>query len=134
MSRERYAETRSVRFTADGGSNGSRVRLWEIVQQKLADEPGVSITVCRLLSGASDWNKIEHRLFLFITTNWRGYPLARRNTYSPSIMFSDGKVDAVQPHPPRLSWRVELHCQPQKPSSWSDSSRTGGPKDPEKRA
>jgi len=63
-------------ITADGcGSNGSRVRLWKIELQKLADGLGFPITGCHLPPAASKWNKIEHRLFSFITANWRGKPL-----------------------------------------------------------
>ena len=65
-----------------GGSNGSRVRLWKVELQKLADQLGLAITVCHLPPGTSKWNKacpreggIEHRLFSFITMNWRGKPL-----------------------------------------------------------
>ena len=58
-----------------GGSNGCRVRLWKTELQKLADELGQTITVCHLPPGTSKWNKIEHRLFSFITQNWRGKPL-----------------------------------------------------------
>ncbi|MET4155999.1 hypothetical protein ABIB94_007892 [Bradyrhizobium sp. JR7.2] len=58
-----------------GGSNGSRVRLWKVELQKLADELKLPITVCHLPPGTSQWNKIEHRLFSFITINWRGTPL-----------------------------------------------------------
>jgi hypothetical protein len=54
-----------------GGSNGVRVRLWKRELQVLADELGIAITVCRLPSGTSKWNRIEHRLFAFITQNWR---------------------------------------------------------------
>jgi hypothetical protein len=76
MGRARYPNAKSLLITADGGgSNGSRVRLWKIELQKLADELGVSITVCHLPPGTSKWNKIEHRLFSFITGNWRGKPL-----------------------------------------------------------
>jgi Rhodopirellula transposase DDE domain len=76
MGRERYPNARSVLITADGGgSNGSRVRLWKLELQKLADELGVPITVCHLPPGTSKWNRIEHRLFSFITGNWRGKPL-----------------------------------------------------------
>ena len=76
MGRERYPNARNLVITADGGgSNGSRVRLWKVELQKLADEIGLSITVCHLPPGTSKWNKIEHRLFSFITTNWRGRPL-----------------------------------------------------------
>jgi len=62
--------------TADGGgSNGYRVRLWKVELQKLADELKFPITVCHLPPGTSKWNKIEHRLFSFISINWRGKPL-----------------------------------------------------------
>jgi hypothetical protein len=74
MGRARYPKAKSLLITADGGgSNGSRVRLWKL--QKLADELDVPITVCHLPPGTSKWNKIEHRLFSFITSNWRGKPL-----------------------------------------------------------
>lgn len=76
MGRERYPNARTLLITADGGgSNGSRVRLWKVELQKLADELGLLITVCHLPPGTSKWNKIEHRLFSFIATNWRGRPL-----------------------------------------------------------
>src|SRR4051794_14311576 len=57
------------------GSNGSRVRLWKLELQKLANELGIEITVHHLPPGTSEWNKIEHRLFSFITMNWRAKPL-----------------------------------------------------------
>ena len=76
MGRARYPNASSLLITADGGgSNGSRVRLWKLELQKLADELGFAITVCHLPPGTSKWNKIEHRLFSFITMNWRGKPL-----------------------------------------------------------
>jgi len=72
----RYPNAKSLLITADGGgSNGSRVRLWKYELQKLAEELGLSITVCHLPPGTSKWNKIEHRLFSFISQNWRGKPL-----------------------------------------------------------
>jgi Rhodopirellula transposase DDE domain len=74
MGLERYPNANSLPIIADGG-NGSRVRLWKVELQKLADERGVSITVSHLPPGASKWNKIERRLFSFITGNWRGKPL-----------------------------------------------------------
>jgi len=58
-----------------GGSNGYRVRLWKIELQTLANSLRIPITVCHLPPGTSKWNKIEHRLFSFITLNWRGKPL-----------------------------------------------------------
>src|SRR6266566_394745 len=111
---------RSLLITADGGgSNGSRVRLWKIELQKLADELGVPVTVCHLPPGTSKWNKIEHRLFSFITGNWRGKPLVShqvivqliaatttktglkvrceldQNTYPAGIKVSDAEIEAV---------------------------------------
>ena len=76
MGHQRYARPTRLVITADGGgSNGARVRLWKLELQKLADELGLAITVCHLPPGTSKWNKIEHRLFSFITQNWRGKPL-----------------------------------------------------------
>ena len=76
MGREVYPTAKHLLITADsGGSNGSRVRLWKVELQNLADETGMSITVSHLPPGTSKWNKIEHRLFSFITQNWRGKPL-----------------------------------------------------------
>jgi Rhodopirellula transposase DDE domain len=76
MGRESYPGAERLLITADGGgSNGSRVRLWKLELQKLADETGLAISVCHFPPGTSKWNKIEHRLFSFITQNWRGKPL-----------------------------------------------------------
>ena len=76
MGQPRYRRARSLLITADaGGSNGSRVRLWKWELQELADRTGLAITVCHLPPGTSKWNKIEHRLFAYISTNWRGQPL-----------------------------------------------------------
>jgi hypothetical protein len=72
----RYPFARRLVVTADGGgSNGSRVRLWKLELQRLADELGLSIEVHHLPPGTSKWNKIEHRMFSFITQNWRAKPL-----------------------------------------------------------
>jgi transposase len=71
-----YPNAKELFITADGGgSNGSRVRLWKLELQRLADEIGILIRVCHYPPGTSKWNKIEHRLFSFITMNWRGQPL-----------------------------------------------------------
>jgi len=76
MGRARYPKATRLLITADGGgSNGYRVRLWKIELQTLADSLRIPITVCHLPPGTSKWNKIEHRLFSFITLNWRGKPL-----------------------------------------------------------
>jgi len=71
-----YPEASSLLVSADGGgSNGYRLRLWKVELQKLVDEIQIPIMVCHLPPGTSKWNKIEHRLFSFITQNWRGKPL-----------------------------------------------------------
>jgi hypothetical protein len=76
MGQARYPAARSLVITADcGGSNGARVRLWKRELQALATELRMTITVCHLPPGTSKWNRIEHRLFSFITQNWRGKPL-----------------------------------------------------------
>ena len=73
---KRYPGVRCLTITADGGgSNGSRVRLWKLELQKLADELGIEIAVHHYPPGTSKWNKIEHRLFSFISMNWRARPL-----------------------------------------------------------
>jgi len=72
----RYPAATSLTITADcGGSNGYRTRLWKTELQRLADETGLAISVCHFPPGTSKWNKIEHRLFAFISQNWRGKPL-----------------------------------------------------------
>jgi len=74
--RRLYPQAKEVLITADGGgSNGSRLRLWKLELQNLADDTGLSISVCHFPPGTSKWNKIEHRLFSFISSNWRGEPL-----------------------------------------------------------
>jgi Rhodopirellula transposase DDE domain len=74
--RSLYARARALLITADGGgSNGARLRLWKLELQKFADETGLSISVCHFPPGTSKWNKVEHRLFSFISSNWRGEPL-----------------------------------------------------------
>jgi hypothetical protein len=71
-----YPRTKKILITADGGgSNGSRLRLWKLELQKLADETQLSLYVCHFPPGTSKWNKVEHRLFSFISSNWRGEPL-----------------------------------------------------------
>ncbi len=66
---------KSLLHNNGGGSNGYRTRLWKLELQKLADETGLTISVSHFPPGTSKWNKIEHRLFSFITQNWRGKPL-----------------------------------------------------------
>ena len=71
-----YPDARTILITADGGgSNGWRLRLWKLELQKFADQTSLGISVCHFPPGTSKWNKIEHRLFSFISSNWRGEPL-----------------------------------------------------------
>lgn len=76
MGQRRFPRASELLITADGGgSNGHRSRLWKVSLQQLADDLGLKLLVCHFPPGTSKWNKIEHRLFSFITHNWRGRPL-----------------------------------------------------------
>lgn len=78
---QHYAQARSLLVCADnGGGNGSRNRAWRLFLQELADQTELSITVCHYPPGASKWNKVEHRMFSFISLNWRGEPLISYET------------------------------------------------------
>jgi hypothetical protein len=104
MGRERYPDTDSLMITADGGgSNGSRVKLFKLELQKLADETGLSLQVCHFPPGTSKWNKIEHRLFCHITQNWRGTPLTSRLVVVELIAATTTKTG--------LTMRCELDTQ-----------------------
>lgn len=123
MGRARYPKANRLMITADGGgSNGHRVRLWKIELQNLANSLRIPITVCHLPPGTSKWNKIEHRLFSFITLNWRGKPLRSFKTivqliaatttttglavraeldehkYPKGVKISDAKLAAINIH------------------------------------
>jgi hypothetical protein len=79
--RKLYPKANALLITADsGGSNGVRLRLWKLELQKLANETGITISVSHFPPGTSKWNKIEHRLFSFISTNWKGQPLQDHET------------------------------------------------------
>ena len=118
---ERYPQARRLFITADGGgSNGSRVRLWKVELQRLADETGLTIAVSHFPPGTSKWNKIEHRLFSYISKNWRGQPLTSlqvivsliagtttkkglkvhaevdNNTYANGVKVADKQMAALQ--------------------------------------
>lgn len=76
MGHERYPDAKEILITADGGgSNGRRNKLWKLGLQNFADETGLTVHVCHFPPGTSKWNKIEHRMFAFISKNWRGKPL-----------------------------------------------------------
>jgi transposase len=135
MGQARYPQAKRLMITADGGgSNGARVRLWKTELQKLVDEIGIPVTVCHLPPGTSKWNKIEHRLFSFITKNWRGKPLVSHqaivqligttttgkglavraeldtNTYPAGIKVSDAEMAAlaIQRHDFHGDWNYTL--------------------------
>jgi hypothetical protein len=79
MGRHRFPRARTLLITADaGGSNGPRSRLWKWALQRFADDFGLTLSVCHFPPGTSKWNKIEHRLFSFISQHWRGTPLVSR--------------------------------------------------------
>jgi transposase len=83
---ERYPHATNLTITADcGGSNGNRTRLWKTELQRLADHTGLAISVCHFPPGTSKWNKVEHRLFSFISKNWRGRPLVSYEVIINSI-------------------------------------------------
>ncbi len=100
MGKPLYPHATSLLITADGGgSNGYRLRLWKVELQKLANELGIPIDVCHYPPGTSKWNKIEHRLFSFITQNWRGKPL-----YSHHVI-----VNLISATKTRAG--LEVHCR-----------------------
>jgi Rhodopirellula transposase DDE domain len=93
MGRERYPGMHRLMITADGGgSNGSRVRLFKVELQNLADETGLTLQVCHYPPGTSKWNKIEHKLFCHITQTWRGKPLVSRETVVELIASTTTKT------------------------------------------
>jgi hypothetical protein len=76
LGKEQYTKAQRLLITADsGGSNGYRLRLWKKELQAFADDTGLEITLCHFPPGTSKWNKIEHRLFSFMSINWKGRPL-----------------------------------------------------------
>ena len=131
-----YPEAGSLLITADGGgSNGYRLRLWKFELQKLANDLGFPISVCHLPPGTSKWNKIEHRLFSFITKNWRGKPLVTHQVivelisatttkagltvrsriddkqYKKGIRISDRQMEQINLHPDKFhcEWNYTIH-------------------------
>jgi len=135
----RYPNATRLLITADcGGSNGVRVRLWKRELQVLADQIRIAITVCHLPPGTSKWNRVEHRLFAFITQNWRGKPLVSHqvivqliantrtetgltvacridaNTYQKGIKVSAAQMNALNIHPANFhgEWNYTFHPTP----------------------
>jgi hypothetical protein len=135
MGRRRFPQARELFVTADsGGSNSARCRLWKVALQELADDTGLRITIGHLPPGTSKWNKIEHRMFSFITQNWRGQPLASlqaivelightrttkgltvhaeldTNTYPKGVEVPDEQLEQVQlkPHAFHGEWNYTI--------------------------
>jgi hypothetical protein len=135
MGRRRFSQARELLVTADsGGSNSARCRLWKVALQELADDTGLRITIGHLPPGTSKWNKIEHRMFSFITQNWRGQPLVSlqaivelightrtakgltvhaeldTNTYPKGIEVPDEQLEQVQltPHGFHGEWNYTI--------------------------
>ena len=93
MGQPAYRQASSLLITADaGGSNGTRLRLWKWELQMLANRTGLAVTVCHFPPGTSKWNKIEHRLFSYIATNWRGRPLVSLVTIVSLIASTRSKA------------------------------------------
>jgi len=138
MGKPVYTRARSLLITADaGGSNGPRVRLWKWELQRFANRSGLSIVVCHFPPGTSKWNKIEHRLFSYISINWRGKPLVSlaaivsligstttekglrvrseidRKTYTKGLVVSDEQMSKIslEPHTFHGDWNYTIHPQ-----------------------
>lgn len=142
VGRSRYPNARRLLVTADcGGSNGYRLRAWKVALADLAADTGLQITVCHYPPGTSKWNKVEHRLFSFISVNWRGRPLtdyeviietiAATTTdtgltvhavldpheYPTGVKISKAELDAVPitRHTFHPEWNYTIHPEPQTP-------------------
>jgi transposase len=144
MGKAAYRQATRLLITADsGGSNGSRVRLWKLELQHLADETGLELSVCHLPPGTSKWNKIEHRLFSFISQNWRGKPLVSHevivnliaatttrtglkvrakldtNAYPSGVKVSEKQVAGIQLSPDAFhgEWNYTIHPHSPEPDT-----------------
>jgi len=107
LGKARYPEASTLLITADcGGSNGNRVRLWKREIQRLADETGLAITVAHLPPGTSKWNKIEHRLFAYISQNWRGKPLVSHQVILQLIAATKTDTGLV------VTCDIDANCYP----------------------
>ncbi len=139
MGRARFPDAERLLITADGGgSNGYRLRAWKTQLAALAAETGLHITVCHYPPGTSKWNRIEHRMFSFITINWRGRPLETLRTvielisatttttgltiqaahdpttYEKGVKITDAELAAVplHPHDWHGEWNYTINAQP----------------------
>jgi Rhodopirellula transposase DDE domain len=148
MGAERYPRAKRLMITADaGGSNSYRNRSWKVELGRLAAETSLEITVCHYPPGTSKWNKIEHRLFSFITKNWRGRPLTSYRTivelvgatktatglkvlaewdqgsYPTGVTITDAQLDAVprQPHKWHGEWNYTILAKPRMHPRRSDN-------------
>lgn len=142
MGQARFPDAHRLLITADaGGSNGHRVKLWKLELAKLAQETGLEVTVCHYPPGTSKWNKVEHRLFSFITTNWRGQTLTSYRTvveliaatttktglrvlaewdegyYPTGVEVTDAQLAAIplQPHDWHSEWNYTIAAKPKRP-------------------
>ncbi len=141
MGAERYPKAKRLMITADaGGSNSYRNRAWKVELGRLAADTGLDITVCHYPPGTSKWNKIEHRLFSFVTKNWRGKPLTSYRTivelvgatktktglkvlaewdqgsYPTGVAITDAELAAVpvEPHEWHGEWNYTIMAKPKK--------------------
>ena len=139
MGRTRFPDATRLLITADaGGSNGYRLRAWKVQLAALAAETGLAVTVCHYPPGTSKWNRIEHRMFSFITMNWRGRPLTSVRTivelisatatttgltiqaaydpewYPKGVKITDAELAAVPltPHTFHGEWNYTINAQP----------------------
>ena len=151
LGRRQYPQAHELLICADGGgSNGSRNRAWKFHLQDLADELGLAITVCHYPPGASKWNKIEHRMFSFISMNWRGEPLVSfetvinlisatrtrtglsikasldTNEYQTGVKISDQQMQKLQirPHEVHGQWNYTIAPRFDTPMPGSDPTKS----------
>jgi hypothetical protein len=126
MGSVRFPDATRLLITADaGGSNGYRLRAWKVQLARLAARTGLEITVCHYPPGTSKWNKIEHRMFSFITMNWRGRPLVSYRTIVELISATTTKNLRVRAEHDTSSYATgikisdaELATVPVQPHEW----------------
>ena len=151
VGRHHYPKAKRLLICADaGGGNGSRRRGWKYHLQDLANESGVSVTVCHYPPGTSKWNKIEHRMFSFISMNWQGEPLVSYETvlnlisrtktrtglrikakldtrqYETGVEITDTQMQSVnlEPHKIHPDWNYTIASRPSHRARHTDHSKT----------